>query len=91
MSKLGKVKPHKPSIKFNRNREASFVPQPTLHSQLNIAFNKSQDQESDLREADAAVTNVMQWWQRPKRFDRQELDASEIDQINSGGADKTFN
>ena len=91
MSKLVKVNPHKPSIRFKRNRQSSFIPQPSLHTQLNIAFNKSKDRESELKEADAAVSNVIEWWQRPKRFDRQELDVSEIDQINSGGADKTFN
>lgn len=89
LSKLVKVNPHKPSIRFNRNRQFSFIPQPSLHTQLNIAFNKSKDKE--LKEADAAVSNVIEWWQRPKRLDRQELDVSEIDQINSGGADKTFN
>ena len=65
------------------------MPQPTLHSQLNIAFNKSQEQDLDLKDANAP--NVIEWWQRPKKFNRQELDASEIDQINSGGAAQTFN
>ena len=89
MSKLAKVKPHKPSIKFHRNRDTSFMPQPTLHSQLNMAFNKSQ--ESNLKEADVSNDNVIESWQRPKRFDRQALDADEVDQINSGGADQIFN
>lgn len=91
LSKLVKVNPHKPSIRFNRNRQSSFIPQPSLHTQLNIAFNKSKDKESELKDADAAASNGIEWWQRPKRFDRQELGVSEIDQINSGGADKTFN
>ena len=65
------------------------MPQPTLHSQLNMAFNKSQ--ESNLKEADVSNDNVIESWQRPKRFDRQALDADEVDQINSGGADKIFN
>ena len=65
------------------------MPQPTLHSQLNMAFNKSQ--ESNLKEADVSNDNVIEFWQRPKRFDRQALDADEVDQINSGGADQIFN
>jgi len=65
------------------------MPQPTLHSQLNMAFNKSQ--ESTLKEADVSNDNVIESWQRPKRFDRQALDADEVDQINSGGADQIFN
>ena len=65
------------------------MPQPTLHSQLNMAFNKSQ--ESNLKEADVSNDNVIESWQRPKRFDRQALDADEVDQINSGGADQIFN
>ena len=65
------------------------MPQPTLHSQLNMAFNKSQ--ESNLKEADVSNDNVIESWQRPKRFDRQALDADEVDQINSGGADLIFN
>jgi len=89
LNKLVKVKPHKPSIKFYRNRDTSFMPQPTLHSQLNIIFNKSQEQESNIEEA--AVSNVLEWWQRPKKFDRQGLDADEIDNINSGGAENIFN
>ena len=65
------------------------MPQPTLHSQLNIAFNKSQDQESNTEEA--AVSNVLEWWQRPKKFDRQQLYSDEIENINSGGAANIFN
>ena len=38
-----------------------------------------------------AASKSIEWWQRPKRFERKELDASEIEQINSGGADNLFN
>ena len=73
------------TIKFNRNRESSFIPQATVHSILNMAIMKESVKTNE------AASNSIEWWQRPKRFERKELDASEIEQINSGGADNLFN
>jgi len=87
LSKLKKVHPHVPKIKFNR--KSTFKPNLSLHSQLTIAFNDN----IITNENPSGVANssaVLEWWERPERFARQDVDSNEIDQINSGGAEKIF-
>jgi len=87
LSKLKKVQPHVPKIKFNR--KSTFKPNLSLHSKLTIAFNDN----IITNENPSGVANssaVLEWWERPERFARQDVDTNEIDQINSGGAEKIF-
>ena len=76
-----------PKIKFNR--KSTFKPNLSLHSKLTIAFNDN----IITNENPSGVANssaVLEWWERPERFARQDVDSNEIDQINSGGAEKIF-
>ena len=76
-----------PKIKFNR--KSTFKPNLSLHSKLTIAFNDNiitNENPSGVENSSA----VLEWWERPERFARQDVDTNEIDQINSGGAEKIF-
>ena len=90
LSRLASVKPHKPSIKFNR--KSSFKPTPSLHTQLNVAFDQSlvAKESDEISEPSSQASQPLEWWQRPAKYSREVLDDKEIEQINSGGADKTF-
>jgi len=99
LSKLRKVKPHVPLVKFNR--KSSYHPEPTLHSRLNLAFNEAQaasilptntlEPPKQLSTASTGANyNVYEWFERPVRFARSSLDQTEVDQVNSGGAEKIF-
>jgi len=99
LSKLRKVKPHVPLVKFNR--KSSYQPQPTLHSRLNLAFNEAQaasilptntlePPKQPPTASTGANYNVYEWFERPVRFARSSLDQTEVDQVNSGGAEKIF-
>merc|ERR1719282_742798 len=99
LTKLRKVKPHVPLVKFNR--KSSYQPEPTLHSRLNLAFNEAQaasilptsalEPSKQPPAASIGASNyVYEWFELPVRFARSSLDQTEVDQVNSGGAEKIF-
>jgi len=88
LSKLKKVLPHVPKIKFNR--KSSYKPDLSLHSKLTIAFNDQNKVTNDNLVGATQAPAVLEWWERPVRFGRQDVDTNEIEQINSGGAEKIF-
>merc|ERR1711994_349189 len=82
LTKLASVVPHVPMIKFNRNKNPSLVPPPPPQS----GISPSQSSQA----SSPPPQSSYEWWQRPVRFSRPDLDSNEINQINSGGADKIF-
>merc|ERR1711915_662565 len=77
LSKLNKVLPHVPKIKFNR--KSSYKPALSLHSKLTIAFNDQNKVTNDNLVGATQAPAVLEWWERPVRFGRQDVDANEIE------------
>merc|ERR1712050_785216 len=72
------VKPHVPQISF---RKGGIIPKHAPEAAPIIAVQATGSQPK--------VINL-EWWQTPEKFKRRKVDDSEIDIINSGGADRLY-
>jgi len=70
LTKLAKVQPHIPLIRFRKD-----LPSTPDHIIVNTVL---------------AQPAVFEWWERPEKYSRPSLDDQEIELINSGGADSTY-
>ena len=82
LAKLSAVKPHKPLIKFRRERGSLPVTGDSVTSQV-VSETKLEIKSQD-------IPTALEWWEKPSKYYRETLDETEIDQINSGGASRLF-
>ena len=84
LAKLSAVKPHKPMIKFRQGRRGSL--QMSGESVTSQVINQTK-LEIKTQEIPRAA---LEWWEKPPKYCRENIDETEIDQINSGGASLLF-
>ena len=70
LSKLAKVQPHVPLIRFRKGLPS--IPEPSLDNTV------------------VSQPTTFEWWERPEKYSRPSLDDKEIELINSGGAEVTY-
>ena len=46
--------------------------------------------ETELEIKSQDVPAALEWWEKPPKYSREDIDEAEIDQINSGGASRLF-
>ena len=76
MSKLAKVQPHIPLIRFRKGSISTS----TLNETTVLNTN----------EVCQSQPSPYEWWEKPEKYAKPRLDDKEIDLINSGGADAIF-
>ena len=83
------VKPHLPMIKFRKGghiiQAAPVIPETVMAPVVAAppgATEPSKWQSDKIQN--------LEWWQTPLKFKKRDVDILEIDQINSGGADKLY-
>ena len=82
LAKLSTVKPHKPMIKFRQGRGSPQMTGESVSSQV-VSEDKLEIKSQD-------VPTALEWWEKPPKYCRENIDETEIDQINSGGACRMF-
>ena len=46
--------------------------------------------ETELEVKTQDIPAALEWWEKPPKYCRENIDETEIDQINSGGASRLF-
>ena len=84
LAKLSAVKPHKPMIKFRRERGSL----PVTGDSISVTSQVVSETKLEIKSQD--IPTALEWWEKPPKFCRENIDETEIDQINSGGASLLF-
>eukprot|EP00088_Acartia_fossae_P050755 TRINITY_DN56919_c0_g1_i1.p1 TRINITY_DN56919_c0_g1~~TRINITY_DN56919_c0_g1_i1.p1 ORF type:complete len:148 (+),score=16.62 TRINITY_DN56919_c0_g1_i1:44-487(+) len=82
LSKLQKVAPHIPLIKFRKGLPLSQPAENVAQAQENVLHSDETSGSGD--------GNSLEWWQIPSKYRRPAIDSDECNEINSGGAETVW-